>query len=97
MSELRGTWEPDPKLESAVKLWRDYYDECEAYDRTVCSGPNRNGSAMPANQDQARLINRHALQRMALLRRAENEAEIAREISDRAKDIALREHERSMR
>ncbi len=34
-----GTFEPDPLLPQAVRLWRSYYAQCESYDRTVCTGP----------------------------------------------------------
>jgi hypothetical protein len=93
---MMGDWKPDPKVEHAVKLWREYYDACEAYDRLMCSG-RRNGSAVPINQDEQRLINRNAHEKDARLQRLLREADISAEVSRQAKDIALREHERDLR
>ncbi len=38
-----------------------YHIACEAYDRTVCTGPVFHGAVMPATQQEYCLINRHAL------------------------------------
>lgn len=37
------------------KLVKDFYDELEAYDKTVCSG-TRHGIAMPVNHNELKLI-----------------------------------------
>lgn len=43
-------------------LAKQYHDETEAYDRLVCTGPARDGCAMPATGAQFQLINTHARQ-----------------------------------
>lgn len=41
-----------------------YVVETEAYDRTVCTGPIKDGSIMPATPHEHRLVNRNALRAM---------------------------------
>ena len=55
----------DAQLYARVKA---YYDDCEAYDRTVCTGPIIHGSIMPANPRELGLINRYASQRLKQLK-----------------------------
>ena len=45
---------------SMVCLAKEYEDRCEAFDRTVCSGEERNGLAMPGNPKESALICKHA-------------------------------------
>lgn len=49
--------ERDRKL---YELATRYHTECEAYDRTVCAGPVREGSIMPANPHEFKLVSRNA-------------------------------------
>jgi hypothetical protein len=44
----------------AAELAERYHRETEAYDRTVCTGPIRDGSIVPINQSQFVLVNRNA-------------------------------------
>lgn len=60
---------PNPHL---YRLARQYLDECEAYDRTVCTGPIRNGEILPATTYELALINRNAVE---VLERVRREAE----------------------
>jgi hypothetical protein len=43
-------------------LAREYYERAEAYDRTVCTGPIRDGSILPATGEEFVLIKRHAIE-----------------------------------
>ncbi len=49
--------EQDIKLEA---LAARYHRECEAYDRSVCTGPIIDGYIMPATTSEIGLINRNA-------------------------------------
>lgn len=42
------------------ELAKRYCTECEAYDRTVCTGPIDNGAIMPATQREVLLISSNA-------------------------------------
>jgi hypothetical protein len=53
-------------------LAREYRERTEGYDRTVCTGPVRDGAVTPADPREAALIDRHAAAvRKELWRRAE--------------------------
>ncbi|NNA36948.1 hypothetical protein HBO97_20745 [Pseudomonas lundensis] len=41
-----------------------YIAETEAYDRTVCTGPIKQGAIMPANSHERGLVNRNAVRAM---------------------------------
>lgn len=41
-------------------LAAEYHRRCEAYDRTVCTGPVTRDGVLPADARQLYLINRHA-------------------------------------
>jgi hypothetical protein len=58
-AHLFGEFTPEP-VTPIDNLAREYYARAEAYDRTVCTGPIRDGSIMPANWREQSLINRHA-------------------------------------
>ena len=60
---LWGNWSSRiaPEL---LELIERYYDQTEAYDRIVCTGPIRNGSIMPADGFQLGLICRNARHKM---------------------------------
>lgn len=73
ITDTIGTFEPmtagqwvgtrfqvDPREQSLHELAQRYHEECEAYDRTVCSGMQR-GVAMPRDSYEFGLINRNAL------------------------------------
>lgn len=47
-------------VSQSLRLAKEYHDRCEAYDRTVCTGPIQDGAIMPANTCQFALINIHA-------------------------------------
>ena len=57
--EFLGSFEPqiDPAL---LKLAEEYHERTEAFDRTACTGPIRNGSIMPSNGFELRAVNRNA-------------------------------------
>ena len=86
-----GTFEPDPLLPQAVRLWRSYYAQCESYDRTVCTGPMGRDGVMPATSHERGLIGRHAKGRHEWLARASADAGIPSDTMQRAREIALRE------
>jgi len=50
--------EKDCRLYSLAK---QYHEETEAYDQTVCRGRDKRGVAMPVDAYEHGLINRHAL------------------------------------
>ena len=54
-------WELTEQECKAIELAKRYFLETEAYDRTVCTGPIRDGSIMPANPHEAAQINRNAI------------------------------------
>jgi hypothetical protein len=47
--ELFGEFVVDPLDQKADELVAEYYRETEAYDRSVCTGPIKDGSILPAN------------------------------------------------
>ncbi|HEY6022310.1 MAG TPA: hypothetical protein VIY48_21370 [Candidatus Paceibacterota bacterium] len=49
----------DMRLHSIAK---QYHDECESFDRTVCTGPIRDVEIMPATHKEMALINKNAIQ-----------------------------------
>ncbi|SRR5260221_3522369 len=63
-SELYGDWLAETAEDKALReLAEQYHEQCEAYDRTVCTGISpRTGDAMPLTHNEMRLINRHALE-----------------------------------
>ena len=56
-----GTWEPSEKDNRLHQIAKQYHEETEAYDKTVCSAVNERGIAIPTNSDEQRSINRNAL------------------------------------
>jgi hypothetical protein len=44
-----------------MELAKQYIEETEAFDRTVCTGKSRNGMAIPDNGYQQSIISRDAL------------------------------------
>ena len=53
-------FERSPKDNKVYELSRQYHEETEAYDRTVCTGPIRSGSILPMSPKELALINRNA-------------------------------------
>lgn len=65
---------------------KDYHDRCEAYDRTVCTGPMGRDGIMPASHTELGKINRYARSVLTeVLQNAEregfNQQEVLHEIS----------------
>ena len=54
-------WELIEQECKAIELAERYHLETETYDRTVCTGPIRDGSIMPASPHEAAQINRNAI------------------------------------
>lgn len=84
-SEFEQECQPSDAEIALRELARRYHADCEAYDRTVCTGPIRHGSVMPAHFREAYLVGRNASQvrrRLALQAHALGftDAEFAREI-----------------
>ena len=48
-----------------LAMW--YHQECEAFDRTVCTGPIEHGNIKPATIDELRKINANAVKVRAKL------------------------------
>lgn len=59
--ELYGKFTPTEKDQRLHELAKQYHEETEAYDRTVCSSKNKRGVAMPVDYYEHGLINRNAL------------------------------------
>jgi len=65
---------------------KEYHDRCEAYDRTVCTGPMGRDGILPSSHIEVGQINRNALKVLDdILKRAAQEGftreEVQREIS----------------
>ena len=54
-------WRPTERERKAAELAARYHSETDAYDRTVCTGPIRDGSVMPIGQHEMALVNRNAI------------------------------------
>lgn len=65
--------EPKPTDHRLVDLAIEYATTCEAFDRTVCTGPVIHGEIMPATNRETYLITRHAIATFnAIAARADN-------------------------
>lgn len=54
-----GSW--DGKRERALyDLAKEYHDRCEAYDRTICTGPVTKDGIMPRTYSESYLIGKNA-------------------------------------
>ena len=60
ISEFFGEFEPTEKDRLACELADRYHKATEEFDRTVCTGPIKDGCIMPATAHEFGLINRHA-------------------------------------
>jgi hypothetical protein len=77
-----GDFTPTEKDRQLYELAKQYHEETEAYDQTVCSGRTERGIAMPIDAYEYGLINRSALKmRKRLL---DNNPGIGREELNRA-------------
>jgi hypothetical protein len=56
-----GSFEITKRDQKLYELATRYHTETEAYDRTVCTGPVRDDSIMPATHLEMALINRNAI------------------------------------
>lgn len=54
-------WRPTEQERKAAELVDRYHRETEAYDRTVCTGPIRDGSVMPIGPHEMALVNQNAI------------------------------------
>lgn len=90
-AEYTGNFAEDPLLPQAVALWRFYYAQCEAYDRTVCTGGMGRDGVLPANSHETALIGRHARGQWYATWEAAVAAGIPDDTMQRARDIALLE------
>lgn len=72
MSDFEIQWLCEPlKTAPEIKadeLAKQYYQDAEAYDRTVCSGPIVNGAIMPNNPRESALVNLNAITLLNKLR-----------------------------
>lgn len=57
---LQGTFEPSAEDRYLHELAKEYHEKCEAYDRTVCTGPIGLDGILPANGREAGKICRNA-------------------------------------
>jgi hypothetical protein len=55
-----GKWEPSGRSERLHQIAKQYHEETEAFDQTVCSAVNERGVAMPTTNIELRLININA-------------------------------------
>jgi hypothetical protein len=76
-------WEPSEKDRKLYKLAKQYHDETEAFDRTVCTGPIINGSIMPVGNREFVEVNRNAYKvRARIIAEAAQHGITTREMSD---------------
>lgn len=54
-------WQSTARELKCLELAERYHCETEAYDRTVCIGPIRDGSVMPIGPHEMALVNRNAI------------------------------------
>lgn len=53
-------WQPTERDDKLHELATRYHAECEAYDRTVCTGPIEQDRILPMMPHEVALINRNA-------------------------------------
>lgn len=82
-SEYFGEFTPTDKDKIKHQLAKQYHEETEAYDRSVCNGPIVNGSIKPASIYEAQLSNKYALNlRTQLIKEAEQCGIVAKELHE---------------
>jgi hypothetical protein len=84
---------PDPLYDLAFAAWLTYYETCEAYDRSVCTGPIFHGGILPATRRERALINQNAQRFDAEVKRHLAANGVDNETSKRARRAALMETE----
>lgn len=60
MNEFVSKWVPTEKDLALIELASKYHARCEAYDRTVCTGPVVRGEILPIGNRELALINNNA-------------------------------------
>lgn len=60
MNEYMSEWQPTERDKRLHELATRYHTKCEAYDRTVCTGPTGKDGIMPATYREMALINQNA-------------------------------------
>ena len=53
---LQGTFESSAEDKYLHELAKEYHEKCEAYDRTVCTGPIGRDGILPVNSHERKLI-----------------------------------------
>lgn len=61
VQQYEQEWQQTDQERKAAELAERYHRETEAYDRTVCTGPIRDGSVMPIGPHELALVNRNAI------------------------------------
>lgn len=61
MDEYMQEWSLCAKEAKADELAKRYHAETETYDRTVCTGPIRDGAVIPITPHEFALVNRNAI------------------------------------
>jgi hypothetical protein len=56
-AEYMGEFTPNPNIHA---LAVEYHERCEAYDRTVCTGPIGRDGIIPVSHQELALVNRNA-------------------------------------
>jgi len=79
--EYMCTFAISEKEKTLNELAIRYRDECEAYDKTVCTGGMKYGEIMPSNPSEMRLIDKNA--RNVLKKLLESEVAFNHEINRR--------------
>ncbi|MEO7065363.1 MAG: hypothetical protein ABI114_00480 [Rhodanobacter sp.] len=60
LEEYQCVWKPTERDLKMAELARRYHTEAEAFDRTVCTGPIREGSILPATPREMAAISKNA-------------------------------------
>lgn len=82
--QLFQEWQPSEKDIKLSELAAEYHERCEAYDRTVCTGPNGRGGIVPASYKEFGLIIKNANHVYATLLRKATEHGITKQELRRA-------------
>lgn len=85
---------PSEHFKKAYQTWLSYFDQLEQYSQTVCKSRSPKGIAVAVTTEEMRLVN----QKSRLLRQELFEPlvglNISTEVTNEARYLALREHER---
>lgn len=91
---LYGEWAMDPLYEKAVKLWIEYYDQCEAFDETKCHWRGLEGFALPVTRVERSVCTAFSTRCYKDLMWQAKEENIPKETMQAASYVGLHEHER---